>query len=416
MTVYFVKDTLERPGAPPYPGKTMILFLLTFFLTYGAIHLYVFLKVKGALHPGPGIAAALAFFMAFMVLAPVLVRILDRHALMLPARSLAFIGYTWMGFLFFFFWLALLVDLYNLGLRLLALWPGLPAGRFLATGKTALVFVLVLTMALGLWSMLAAWRLRPDHLPLKTGKLPARMDSLRIVHISDLHLGLLVGPRRLERILRVVKEARPHLLICTGDLVDAQTDTLDHLAKILAAVQPPLGKLAVTGNHEFYAGIEQSERFLKAAGFSLLRGEAWSVEGILNVVGLDDPAHSYREKNPQPGSRTESALLKSSNRNLYTLLLKHRPVVEPDSLGRFDLQLSGHTHKGQIFPFSLITGIFYPRQNGLYRLNKGSLLYCSRGAGTWGPPMRFLSPPHVTVIELEGDQDARPRAQGRKRF
>lgn len=88
------------------------------------------------------------------------------------------------------------------------------------------------------------------------------------------------------------------------------------------------------------------------------------------------------------------------NPKRFTLILKHRPLVESESLGRFDLQLSGHTHGGQIFPFSLITEIFYDNQSGLATLDKGSLLYVSRGAGTWGPPMRLLAAPHVTVIEL----------------
>ena len=88
----------------------------------------------------------------------------------------------------------------------------------------------------------------------------------------------------------------------------------------------------------------------------------------------------------------------------FTLLLKHRPAVDPDSLGLFDLQLSGHVHKGQIFPFNMLTYLFYPVRTGftLYSLN--TALYVSRGTGTWGPPIRFLAPPEVTVIELIHDK------------
>ncbi len=85
---------------------------------------------------------------------------------------------------------------------------------------------------------------------------------------------------------------------------------------------------------------------------------------------------------------------------IFTLVLKHRPTVEAASLGRFDLQLSGHTHRGQVYPFNYVTGAIYPMQEGLYHLAAGSALYTSRGTGTWGPPMRIAAPPEVTIIEL----------------
>jgi predicted MPP superfamily phosphohydrolase len=100
------------------------------------------------------------------------------------------------------------------------------------------------------------------------------------------------------------------------------------------------------------------------------------------------------------GDATESALLESLPRERFVILLKHRPALLPDSTGRFDLQLSGHVHKGQIFPFNLITHLAYPVKMGLSSAGAGSHLYVSRGSGTWGPPMRVLAPPEVTIIDL----------------
>ena len=96
----------------------------------------------------------------------------------------------------------------------------------------------------------------------------------------------------------------------------------------------------------------------------------------------------------------EKEVLSSLSREGFTLLLKHRPLVAEDALGLFDLQLSGHAHKGQIFPATLLVEAIYPTAAGFLRLEKGSCLYVSRGAGTWGPPIRFLASPEVTVIEL----------------
>ncbi len=101
-----------------------------------------------------------------------------------------------------------------------------------------------------------------------------------------------------------------------------------------------------------------------------------------------------------PREVPEKALLSKVPSDRFTLLLKHRPAVDPESLGLFDLQLSGHVHKGQIFPFNLLTHLFYPVRTGFTLYPQNAALYVSRGTGTWGPPIRFLAPPEVTVIEL----------------
>jgi predicted MPP superfamily phosphohydrolase len=315
------------------------------------------------------------------------------------SRFLAYLGYTWMGLIFLFFSIGLCLDIFNLSMRLLAHLPGSGTGRLVWTGRSAFVVLVLSVVLLGIWSGFSAWQIRPDRVFLQTNKLPAELERLTIVQISDLHLGMMVGKRRLEGILGLVREAKPDLLVCTGDLVDAQMDRLDQLAGLLAQIQPPMGKFAVSGNHEFYAGIAQSERFLQAAGFKVLRNQLHQLDDLLTIVGVDDPA-GRRYRGNWPEEQREAALLIKSKSKGYTLLLKHRPLVELESLGHFDLQLSGHTHGGQIFPFTLITELVYANQSGLARLDKGSLLYVSRGAGTWGPPMRFLASPQITVIEL----------------
>jgi hypothetical protein len=186
-------------------------------------------------------------------------------------------------------------------------------------------------------------------------------------------------------------------LVSTGDLLDGQTDNLSNLAEMLREVPTTYGKFAVTGNHEFYAGITRALDFIKTSGFTILKGEGLTVSGLLNIAGVDDPAG----RRYGLGSKvSEKALLAELPREKFTLLLKHRPLVDQDALGFFDLQLSGHIHKGQIFPFNLITMLFYPVVSGLHKIEKNAWLYVSRGSGTWGPPIRFMSPPEVTLIEL----------------
>jgi uncharacterized protein len=211
------------------------------------------------------------------------------------------------------------------------------------------------------------------------------------------HIGLIVRDDRVRRVMEQVKRTEPHLFLSTGDLVDGEVTSLDRLADMLQEVNPRYGKFAITGNHEFYAGIEQAVTFTKKAGFIMLRGERRTIEDFLTIVGVDDPAGPGMLKGD---GDLERKLLAESSSDKFTLLLKHRPDVERGNLGLFDLQLSGHVHGGQIFPFRLITRLFYPMYSGFYSLANKSSLYVSGGSGTWGPPIRFLAPPEVTLIEL----------------
>jgi predicted MPP superfamily phosphohydrolase len=384
----------------------MVRFLITFLSVYGAVHLYLFLKARSALSPGVGLSLVMALFLLAMVVAPIAVRLLDRHGLPLASRYLAYISYTWMGLVFFFFWMSICLDVFNVSMRILALLPGSVASRFVWTGKNSFVLLTLGVVILGAWSALSAWQIRLERVALQTTKLPAGKSTLTIAQISDVHLGLMVGERRMSRIIRLLERAKPDVLVCSGDLVDAQMERFDNLAGMLAKIEAPLGKFAVMGNHEFYAGIGQSEKFLKAAGFMLLRNQEYSLDDLFRLVGMDDPVGRNRYKEEGGSSLSETALLARSNSQVFTVLLKHRPTVENESLGHFDLQLSGHTHGGQIFPFNLVVQHFYPKQNGLYQLDKGSRLYVSRGTGTWGPPMRFLSPPAVTLIEIKSQDNS----------
>jgi len=118
---------------------------------------------------------------------------------------------------------------------------------------------------------------------------------------------------------------------------------------------------------------------------------------LINIAGADDPVvKSYGRSREAP----EREILSGLPGDKFTLFLKHRPDVEKSAEGLFDLQLSGHAHKGQLFPFTLIVRLVFPQIAGLYDLSSGSRLYVSRGSGTWGPPIRFLAPPEVTVIDL----------------
>jgi predicted MPP superfamily phosphohydrolase len=301
-----------------------------------------------------------------------------------------------MGFLFIAICLSLPLDGYHLlvglGQRLMQQdWAHLMLSRRQCVGITALA-----ALGIMVYGAFEAYHLRTETISLTTPKLPANAKSVRIVQLSDLHLGLMYYPGRLQPVLNAVETLKPDVLVSTGDLVDGSMPSIELLATKLHGLKAPLGKFAVTGNHEFYMGLENSQRFIEKAGFQLLRNQSVNAGKYLSIAGIDDPTGAAAIS---PG---EMELLAANFPKRFSLLLKHRPTLTHANHPRFDLQLSGHTHQGQIFPFNLLIGLIYPIHCGLHRLEeaKPAHLYVSRGTGTWGPPIRLLAPPEITVIDL----------------
>lgn len=275
--------------------------------------------------------------------------------------------------------------------------PGLKV-RFFSPRRCVPV-TLFLISAVVCYSFFEAWNVRRTDLTLKTGKLSEGIERLRLVHLTDIHLGGVYSIGRLERVMDIVRSADPDILVMTGDLVDANMTGWDREAELIASVaaKAKYGAFAVTGNHEFYQGIDQALVFTERAGLTVIRDGLAQAAGI-TIVGLDDIA-KYGWGMTESASLPEGVSFPADG---FVLLLKHRPQIIDGTPGKFDLQLSGHTHGGQIWPFGYvarwINGV--KQHLSLHGEHNESALYVSNGAGFWGPPLRFLTPPEVTVIDL----------------
>jgi predicted MPP superfamily phosphohydrolase len=379
-----------------------IFFLLSILLLYSALHLYIFIKIRGAFHLGTPTLILVICFMVFMIFAPILVHMSERLGLGNLACPLSYAGYSWMGLAFLFFFFSLAIDVYRLFVHTAG--PVLRINISLLTPSAQIAFfiTLFLTVGVAVYGHFEARSIRSETLTVRSKKIPKDIGGLTIAQISDIHLGLIVRESRLKRILQEVTKARPDILISTGDLVDGQIDNLAGLAELLKGINARYGKFAVTGNHEFFAGLDQALSFTEDAGFTVLRGETATAGGIISIAGVDDPTGKYFGHYKEISEKT---LLSGLPKERFALLLKHVPVIDKNALGLYDLQLSGHTHDGQIFPFNLVVRLVFPKHAGLFHLPHNALLYVSRGSGTWGPPIRFLSPPEVTIIQLVYGED-----------
>ena len=373
----------------------MTSFLLVYLSVYSFAHFYLFRKIRMAFQPGHAVNRTIILFMTTMIVAPIMVRVAERAGIETGARFWAYVSFSWMGLFFLFMMLAAMIEVIRFTLKATGIQHQTP-GRTRISLRQLFALQAIVALAIYGYGLYEATDIRVERIEIASPKITAQSGKIRLAQISDVHLGLIIREGRLNRIIARIQESEPDILVSTGDLVDGQLNHLSREAELLAALQPPLGKIAIAGNHEFYAGLQEALDFTEAAGFTILRNQGRIVGGI-NIVGVDDPAAKSFGAAP---ALSESALLSAQPREFFTILLKHRPDIDPDSLGLFDLQLSGHTHKGQIFPFNLLTWLFHPQRAGQLTSLKSGFLYLNRGTGTWGPPIRFLAPPEVTIIDL----------------
>ncbi len=366
----------------------MLAYFSLAFLIYGAMHLYALGKVWLACPHSFALGVSLAVFGMVMTFSPLALWYVTRQNWDSAAMALSWASYLWMGFLFLFCCIGLLLDLAHAVASLSGFrWPLNDSSTIRAIG--------IITLALTSYGFVEARRVQIEEVTIATPKLAS--GRITIAQLSDLHLGIMLGDEFLEGIIARVRELRPDIIVATGDIVDGQGNNLDEMARRLSALKPPMGAFAIIGNHEYYAGLGNSLRFLHRAGFTVLRGDS-AEAGAITLVGVDDPSAATAGQEKRVDERRALALIPQSR---FTVLLKHQPVVDRDA--PFDLQLSGHIHGGQMFPLGLVTWLTYHAHTGLTILADGRRLYVSRGAGTWGPPIRILSPPEITLITIESE-------------
>lgn len=375
----------------------MSLFLIIFFSAYAAMNAYAFLKANAAFALSTRLSVVIIIIMALMIVAPVIVRYTEKAGYESSARIMAYVGYMWLAYIFLFCSISIILDFYRLFIYGLDLIIKKDIAFLNISPRISFLIPLFLSLFISVYGYFEAKNIRIEKITIRTPKLSPEIGALRIVQISDLHIGLIMRGERLKQIAQKVQDVQPDILVSTGDLFDGRISQSEEFDPVFKDINPKYGKFAITGNHEFYAGLNHAIDFTVKSGFKMLRGEYVSVDGIINIAGVDDPAGKFfgTSKNIK-----ENELLSEIPSGKFTLFLKHRPLVDKDAIGLFDLQLSGHVHKGQIFPFSIITWLYYPTHAGFSNLSNGSSLYVSRGTGTWGPPIRFLAPPEITVIEL----------------
>ncbi|MFD1150924.1 metallophosphoesterase [Saccharothrix hoggarensis] len=234
--------------------------------------------------------------------------------------------------------------------------------------------------------------------PVTLGKLDQRLAGYRIAVVSDIHLGPLLGRAHTERIVRMINAQEVDLVAIVGDLVDGTVAELGEAAAPLRDLVSTHGSFFVTGNHEYFSGAEPWLAELERLGVNPLRNERLTIEragASFDLAGVTDVTGRAHGDGPD-----YARALDGRDTSTPVVLMAHQPVqVREAAKHGVDLQLSGHTHGGQMFPFHLAIGLQQPMRSGLETID-GTQVYTTNGAGFWGPPVRVGAPPDITVVEL----------------
>jgi predicted MPP superfamily phosphohydrolase len=374
----------------------------------GLMHCYIWKRlIKDTSGGGPrwALTAVLVALLVLLVCTLLLPRLFGWRE---PAW-LAWLGYVWFGLIVYLFLTLLVVEPVRIALRR---WinrrpPDLAEAdeqlmnRRMFIARTSAVAAGVASVSLvgvGIASALGP----PDVLrvPVRLRRLDPAFDGFRIAVVSDIHLGPLAGRAHTERIVAMINGTEPDLVAIVGDLVDGTVEELGPAAEPLRDLVSREGSFFVTGNHEYFVDDTASWlRELERLGVAPLQNENTAIRrgaAAFDLAGVNDVAGEQRSQ-PPDFDRALSGVAGSRP----TILLAHQPVQVTEASARgVDLQLSGHTHGGQMWPFHYIVRAVQPSLAGLSTVDQ-TQLYITRGAGFWGAPVRIGAPPDITVVSLE---------------
>ncbi len=312
---------------------------------------------------------------------------------------LIWIGAFWLGIMVYLFLQLLVIDLIRVldkGFRFLPSWFNSHPAKVRSDLALVVASVSFIFVAGG---FINTWFPKIKTLKLTINKKAGKLTTLHIVAFSDMHLGTLIGKNRLSRLVSKVNALDPDIILIPGDIIDEDVGTVVRggAGLMLQQLKARYGTYAVTGNHEYIGGVDRARTFLTQNGVKLLSDTTLLIDNSFYLAGREDLSMNWFGKK---GRKPLDIIVEGVQKELPLILLDHQPFhLKQARQSGVDLQLSGHTHHGQLWPFNGITNLIYERSRGYLR--KGNThYYVSCGVGGWGPPIRTVSRPEILDIYL----------------
>jgi predicted MPP superfamily phosphohydrolase len=368
-------------------------FLTAALLVYAALNYYLLKRTSQALD-GTGIVRSIVLWVlvAFVLAFPA-GRIAERFFHAGITDVLVKAGSLYLGIMFYGLLITLLIDLMRLANRFLPFFPvGNSAGRVVWLLAAGIILSIIFI------GHIVAVHPRLRTMDLNIAKKVPGFSTLSIVAVSDMHLGTVVGIAQLQRIITLIKTADPDIVLFAGDVFDMDvSDEMEReIAQTLGGLSAKFGVFAVTGNHEYYGGLEKAVSNLVRGRVTVLQDTAVKIADAFYLIGRKD----LTAVRAGSGRKTLEEICSGVDRALPLILMDHQPFhLEEAKMCGIDLQVSGHTHNAQLFPLNLFYGLIYEKSSGW--LKKGNTnIVVSCGAGTRGPPVRTSSISEVLHIRL----------------
>ena len=380
------------------PKMAMIIFFSVFFIVYFLVNYYIYKHVSIVFLANNQVASLLKIlFIAFIFSYPV-GRILERLIPSLFTDVAIRVGSIWLAAMLYLILFFVLIDLGRLIIFILSRFQVVSISIIPNYVKLFTNFAVVVTPIILVFGYFNAFYPRVNQFELKVNKTFNNQSSLRIVAASDIHLGTVISNGRLSRFVNLVNAQKPDVILLAGDIFDEDLGPVikKDMGKLLSKLEAPMGVYAVTGNHEYIGGVSQAVKYLKDHGITVLQ-DSVAVTEMFNIVGRDDRQSKVMGGKPR---KELASFMQNVNLNKFTVLLDHQPYHLNEAVENgIDLQISGHTHHGQLWPLSYITKSIFEVSRG-YKKKDNTHIIVSTGYGTWGPPIRIGNRPEILLIDI----------------
>jgi predicted MPP superfamily phosphohydrolase len=388
-------------------GKSQyIMFFAIVLSVQMLVNFYLTFRGYQALEAFPKIRPWFILFMVIATFSYLLGRTLEKSMYNPLTVSLHWLGAFWFAVMLYATLQVFVIDLarlVDLAVPFIHKIGGSDYQRFkFMAGTTVAVITFIIVTA----GHINAWHPRTVNLTLNIPKPANGMKELRIAAVSDIHLGTIMGPRKTANLVNRLNDLKPDIILLAGDVLDEDVGPVIHqnLGDSLRKLKAPLGIFASTGNHEYIGGGEPSIKYLEEHGINVLRDTNIFIKEAFYVIGREDLHANFRNHEKR---KSIEALLDPVNTDRPVIMLDHQPYhLDSVANSGVDLQISGHTHHGQLWPFGYITNKIYEVSRG-YKQKGNTHFWVSTGFGTWGPPVRTGNRPELVVITLKFNPDQR---------
>ncbi len=383
----------------------MIAFIAVILTISGLIHWFLYARLVIALDiTSPSVLWPLRIAAVLLAVSYILVRMWERVAPEPVAYASEWVAASWIGMMFELLWMALALYVLKVILWLTGVWGKLSPETVTQMGRGSVILVVFAALVLcGYAVYRAAQPARIARATVPVKHIRPELRNLTIALAADFHAGPLVGVKQVTRMARRIVAMNPDLILLPGDILDHPPARIRKISSALRELHAPLGVYATTGNHEYYINVNAAIALIEESGIKVLNNESVTLPPGLVISGIADRT-ALQFRLPRP---PVSELISQQLDTLPIIFLNHTPMgEEAQAAGKSgaDLVVSGHTHGGQIWPFSIFTKLVFTFHHGLYPLERGHII-TTCGIGTWGPPMRLGAPPEIVLIKLVGETE-----------